>query len=167
VAIGHAIHVATEGTSMAYGDRKLLLAAFLEEVWSAGDIDACDKYVGDSYSIRHDPGDPWDGRTLDRTGFKDRVSKSRSPFPDQRFHVQALLEDEGQVAVSWTWTATHKGNLPGFPATGEPLLMSGLTIYDFDDAGLIRGHWQVSDRLGIYQQLQAAAARSGSGRPAV
>ena len=135
---------------------KRLLASFLDEVWSQGNVDACDRYVGSYYIVRHDPGDPWDGRQLSREEFKDRVRKSRAPFPDQRFHVQSLMEDDGKVAVAWTWTATHMGNFPGFPATGRPLSMSGLTIYDFDGAGLISGHWQVSDRLGIFQQLQGA-----------
>lgn len=142
---------------MVLGNRKGQLASFLEEVWSLGDIDACDRYVGDQYVIRHDPGDPWNGMTLDREGLKDRVRRSRAPFPDQRFHIQSMLEDGGSVAVAWTWTATHLGDFPGFPATNQPLEMSGLTIYEFDERGLISGHWQVSDRLGIFQQLQAAA----------
>ena len=137
--------------------RKSLLTSFLDEVWSQGQVDACDRYVGPSYTVRHDPGDPWDGRQLTREEFKDRVRKSRAPFPDQRFHVQSLLEEGGRVAVAWTWIATHQVDMPGFPATGAALAMSGLTIYDFDDTGHIRGHWQVTDRLGIFQQLQSAA----------
>jgi steroid delta-isomerase-like uncharacterized protein len=136
--------------------RKELIASFLEEVWSMGQIDACDLFVGATYTVRHDPGDPWNGRCLTREEFKDRVRKSRAPFPDQRFNIESLLEDRGCVSVAWTWTATHQGDLPGFPATGAPLEMSGLTIYDFDESGLIAGHWQVSDRLGIFQQLQNA-----------
>jgi steroid delta-isomerase-like uncharacterized protein len=136
--------------------RKELIADFLEQVWSEGLVDACDRFVGTYYAVRHDPGDPWNGRRLTRDEFKDRVRKSRAPFPDQRFHVQSLLEDSGKVAVAWTWTATHLGDFPGFPATGQALQMSGLTIYDFDEAGLISGHWQVSDRLSIFQQLQGA-----------
>lgn len=134
---------------------KDVLTAFLDAVWSDGMIDACDTYVADNYAVHHDPGDPWDGMTLDREGFKERVRRSRAPFPDQRFHIQSLLEENGKVAVAWKWTATHLGDFPGFPATGKPLAMSGLTIYDFDEAGRIAGHWQVSDRLTIYQQLQA------------
>lgn len=144
---------------MSIADRRKLLLDFLDEVWSRGDIEACDRFVGASYTVRHDPGDPWDGRQLSREQFKDRVRQSRAPFPDQRFDVQLVIEDAGRVAVAWTWSATHLGNIPGFPATGQPLTMSGLTIYDFDNDGLISGHWQVADRLGLFRQLQAA--RSG------
>ena len=62
--------------------RKKLLSAFIEEVWSQGRVEACDDYIAESYAIRHDPGDPWDGQTLSREGFKERVRLSRAPCPD-------------------------------------------------------------------------------------
>jgi steroid delta-isomerase-like uncharacterized protein len=137
-------------------ERKTRLQSFLDRVWSGGEIDACGDYLGPSYTIEHDPGDPWEGRTLDLAGFKDRVRQSRAPFPDQRFDVQAMLADDAGVAVSWTWSATHQGDIPGFPATGAPLRMSGMTLYRFDADDRIIGHRQVSDRLTIFQQLQGA-----------
>jgi len=138
---------------MAYGERKRLLAAFIEEVWSQGRIEACDDFVGETYTVRHDPGDPWDGQTLSPSGFKERVRLSRAPFPDQRFTLETVLEDGNAVAIAWTWAASHKGNIAGFSATGAHLTMSGLTIYDFDETNRILGHWQVADRLSVFQQL--------------
>ena len=44
---------------------------------------------------------------------------SRAPFPDQRFSIQDLLADGDRVCMTWYWSATHKGDLPGFPATGN------------------------------------------------
>ena len=134
--------------------RKDILTGFLDEVWSGGDVDACDRYIADQYVIHHDPGDPWDGQCLSRDAFKERVRLSRAPFPDQRFTVQAMLSEEDMVAVSWLWSATHQGDIPGFPATGNRLRMSGATFYHFDGQDRISGHWQVTDRLGIFQQLQ-------------
>jgi predicted ester cyclase len=133
--------------------RKKRLAAFIEQVWSLGRIEACDDFVGETYTVRHDPGDPWDGQTLSREGFKERVRISRAPFPDQRFTLVSILEDDDTVAIAWTWAASHRGDIAGFAATGARLTMSGLTVYDFDAENRIRGHWQVADRLGIYQQL--------------
>lgn len=134
--------------------RKTLLSRFLQYVWSEGDIDAVDRYIADAYSIRHDPGDRWEGQTLDLAGFKNRLRLSRAPFPDQRFVVQAMIAEGNAIAATWHWMATHLGDFPGFPATGKPLRMSGMTVYDFDAADRLTGHWQVADRLGIYQQLQ-------------
>jgi predicted ester cyclase len=146
---------------MAFGERKKLLASFIEEVWSQGRIEACDDFIGETYTIRHDPGDPWDGRTLSRDGFKERVRTSRGPFPDQRFTLASILEDGDAVVIAWMWAATHTGDIGGFAATGARLTMSGLTLYYFDENDRIRGHWQAVDRLGLIQQLTQNAASPG------
>jgi len=140
--------------------RKKLLSAFIEEVWSQGRVETCDDYIAESYAIRHDPGDPWDGQTLSREGFKERVRLSRAPCPDQRFTQTSILEDGGSVVIAWTWAASHTGDIAGFAATGARLTMSGLTLYDFDDEDRITGHWQVVDRLSVFQQLTQNAAKS-------
>ena len=49
--------------------------------------------------------------------------------------------------------------MAGFPPTGRVLRMSGITIYYFDGGGRLTGHWQMVDRLGVFQQL---AAKSGA-----
>lgn len=136
--------------------RQNILKEFLDQVWSSGEIDRCDRFLADRYTIRHDPGDPWDGRTLDVAGFKERVRLSREPFPDQRFDVQEWFENDDSVAVTWLWSATHVTDFLGFPASGKSLRMSGVTVYQFDSANRISGHWQIADRLGIYRQLQQA-----------
>jgi steroid delta-isomerase-like uncharacterized protein len=134
--------------------RKAILARFLDEVWSNGDVAACARYLSDDYTIHHDPGDPWEGQRLTLAEFQDRVRLSRAPFPDQRFDAQTMLAEGRQVAVSWLWSATHQGDLPGFPATGQFIRMSGTTIYYFDGQDRICGHWQITDRLSVFQQLQ-------------
>lgn len=134
--------------------RKQRLARFIREIWDEGNAEAADDYLAAAYTIHHNPGDPWEGRTLDRAGFKDRVRQSRAAFPDQRFDIQALIAEGGDVVMTWLWTGTHRGDLPGFPATGKPIRMSGATLYRFDDEDRLTGHWQITDRLGVYQQLQ-------------
>ena len=101
----------------------------------------------------HDPGDPWDKRELDLAGYKERVTLSRAPFPDQVFTIQELVGEGQKVVVSWLWSATHKGDIPGFPATGRRINMSGMTVYSFEE-GRLTGHWQITDRLGVFQQLR-------------
>ena len=128
------------------------LRGFIDAVWNKGDLDAIEGFLAPAYVIRHDPGDPWDGKTLDAAGLRERIRISRAPFPDQRFTILHCFEDGDQVAIFWTWKATHQGDIPGFPASGKSIAMSGATIYSFED-GKIAGHWQVADRLGVMQQL--------------
>ncbi len=136
---------------------KSILTRFIATVWDDGDVDTARPWLGDTYTVHHDPGDPWDGMVLDFAGFKDRVIRSRAAFPDQRFDLQHMFADQGAVSVTWLWAATHRGDLPGFPASGQTIRMSGATVYLFEGER-ITGHWQIADRLGVYQQLQRHAA---------
>ncbi len=132
-----------------------ILKRFIRTVWNEGDVDAACDFIAPTYTIHHDPGDPWEGMTLDLEGFKDRVRQSRGPVPDQRFALRDVFEDDDRVAITWLWTGTHRGDIAGFPATGRALNMSGATVYYFEGER-IAGHWQIADRLGIFQQLQQA-----------
>ncbi len=132
---------------------KTRLVRFIDAVWNTGDAAAVDHYIADAYTLHHDPGDPWDGQVLDRAAYKDRLRRSRAPFPDQRFAIRDLVAEPGRVVMTWQWTATHRGDLPGFPATGRTVRMSGATVYYVDD-GWFTGHWQIADRLGVYGQLR-------------
>ena len=136
-------------------DNKETVVRFLDEVWSRGNIEAVGAYLAPRYTIHHDPGDPWHGRTLDVEGFKDRVRQSRAPFPDQRFTIQELIAEGDRVAVTWSWAGTHRQDIPGSPASGKHITMSGITVYSFDGSRIC-GHWQVTDRLGVYQQLNVS-----------
>jgi steroid delta-isomerase-like uncharacterized protein len=138
----------------ALSQRKHQLTQFIQHVWNEGEVDTVGNYVADSYTIHHDPGDPWEGKTLDLRSFKDRVWQSRAPFPDQKFDIQGLFADGAGVAMTWLWRGTHLGEIAGFPATGRTIRMSGATIYMFDGQHRLTGHWQISDRLSVFQQLQ-------------
>ena len=133
----------------------LLLRAFMDRVWTAGDADAVDEYVASAYTIHSDPGDPWDGQTLDRDAFKQRLSASRAPFPDLRFDLEEFVEGGNCVALGWTMRGTNTGAIGGRAPSGRPIAVHGLTIYYFAD-GRITGHRQVVDRLSVVQQLGLA-----------
>ena len=128
------------------------LTRFIEEIWSQGKIDAAGDYLASHYTIHHDPGDPWDGQTLDLAGYKERVRASRAPFPDQRFTIEALVSEGDLVVAMWHWAGTHQEDILGFRASGKTITTSGATVYYFDD-NRISGHWQIADRMSVYQQL--------------
>jgi len=134
-------------------DRREILARFLQEVWNEGNLEAADTYVAPTYTVHHDPGDPWDGKELSLEGYKERVRLSRAPFPDQRFTIRELFEDGDVVVATWVWAGAHMNDLAGFPASGKTITMSGITVYYFE-GDRVTGHWQVVDRLGVFQQLR-------------
>jgi len=134
--------------------KEQILREFLESVWNEGDVESIPKYIGNTYNVMHDPGDPWEGQVLDVAGFKNRVSVSRSPVPDQRFEIQELYENSSSVCITWLWSGTHHGEIAGIPPSGKKIHMSGATVYYFENDKII-GHWQIADRLGVFQQLQS------------
>lgn len=124
----------------------------INEVWSKGNLKVVDQLIAPQYTIRHDPGDRWDGKTLDLTTFKERVKQSRYVFPDQKFYIEDIVCEGNKVAVSWRFTGTQKGDIPGLPTSNKKVTVSGMTIYYFSHDKII-GHWQIVDRLGFLGQL--------------
>ncbi len=133
--------------------KKEILKKFVEQVWNQGNIEAVPKFISDTYKIVHDPGDPWEGAELNVTEFQNRVAVSRAPIPDQCFDIQEMYENTDSVCITWLWSGTHLGEISGMKASGKTLHMSGATIYSFLGEK-ISGHWQIADRLGIFQQMQ-------------
>jgi steroid delta-isomerase-like uncharacterized protein len=138
--------------------RKEILGRFIEDVWNRGDLDAASAYVAAAYTIGHDHGDPWHGRTLDPAQFRERLELARAPFPDQRFETVEMIAEDNRVVMTWLWSGTHAGAVAGYPPTGRRITMSGATVYRFDADDRLTGHWQIKDALGVFQQLSRAAA---------
>lgn len=137
---------------MTTQDLKTTLHTFMEHVWNNGDFDQLESYVAEQYTITHDPGDAWEGQTLDLATFQERVLYSRNAFPDLRFDIQEMIAEGDQVVASWIMSGTHEGDLPQLPASGVHFSITGLTIYSFLD-GKVSGHWQAYDRLGFLAQI--------------
>ena len=131
---------------------KQTLSTFMERVWNSGDLSQLADLIAPTYTVTHDPGDPWDGQTLSRDQFRTRVMYSRNAFPDLRFDIQQMIAEEDKVVAQWVMSGTHQGDLPQLPATGRPFAISGMTIYAFED-GKITGHIQSFDRLGFLGQI--------------
>ena len=150
-AVQHARQAARAGDSTIKSET--VIAELYERVWSHGDYQAIERLVAPRYVLHADPGDQWDGQTLDRKGYEERVRYSRTGFPDLVFSVHEVVAVEQRVAVRWSAAGTHTGDLRDLPATGKRLTFSGQTFYEVKD-GQVAGHWQVVDRLGFIQQLR-------------
>jgi steroid delta-isomerase-like uncharacterized protein len=144
-------------------DNARRLADFMESVWNRGDADAVDLFLADEYTIHSDPGDPWDGTTLSRDGFKRRLAASRAPCPDLRFEDVEYVVDGNRVAIAWRMTGTHTGLMGPYPPTGRRFDVRGMTVYYFRE-GRITGHRQVVDRLSVARQLGLGGSGEAAGQ---
>ena len=130
------------------------LSMFMDEIWNSGDFTNLEKYVSSTYEVIDDPGDQWNGQSLNHQEFITRVLHSRNAFPDLNFDIQEMIEGNDKVAIRWVMSGTHNGDLPLLPATGKPFSISGMTFYYFSN-GKLSGHRQAFDQLGFITQIEA------------
>lgn len=152
LAIVLAIYFLNKERIISTQKNKEVVVKLIDEVWSKNNLKIVDQLIAPKYTIKHDPGDPWEGKTLDLATYKKRVKMAYQVFPDQKFYIEDLVSDGDKVAVSWKFIGTQKGSIPGLPVTNKVVNVSGLTIYYFSN-GKIVGHWQIVDRLGLFEQL--------------
>jgi predicted ester cyclase len=63
------------------------------------------------------------------------------------------------VAVRWTVTGTHRGQLPGLPPTGKSISLTGMSIARLRDGKFVES-WNNWDALGMMQQLTSASGKA-------
>lgn len=156
---GHARAASMTGDASAASQRDASVAGgkpvldLIDLVWSRGNYRAIERLVAERYVVYSDPGDPWEGQTLDRKDYEKRVRYSRTAFPDLVFSVHDHVASAERVALRWTAHGTHTGDLAGLTATGRQVSFAGQTFYQLAD-GRVAGHWQVIDRLGLLSQVR-------------
>jgi predicted ester cyclase len=128
-------------------------------VWTQGDYRSIERLIAPRYTIHSDPGDLWEGQTLDRTAYEERVRYSRTAFPDLRFTPHEMVAFGDRVAVRWSAQGTQEGDLRDLPATLKCLAFAGQTFYEMQ-GGKVLGHWQVVDRLGFLEELRRTPSPS-------
>ena len=133
-------------------NKESFLRAFMNEIWNKQNFDQVEKYIHPEYTIHLDTADPWEGKTLDHSEFKNRLKFSFNSFPDMNFEITSAIEEENHVAITWILTGTNFGKIGEFPPTKKSIKTNGFTIYHFKE-NLINGHTQVFDRTTVMKQL--------------
>lgn len=54
-----------------------------------------------------------------------------SGFPDVTFELRSSFSDGANGGTEWVMRGTHKGDLPGMPATGKRVDVRGASIFEF------------------------------------
>lgn len=92
---------------------------------------------------------------MDWTGHIQLFTAFNSAFSDLHRNIEDMVaEGGGKVAVRFTITGTHKGELQGIPPSGKKIsidAMDFLTIID----GKITEEWVTADMMGLMQQIGA------------
>lgn len=126
-----------------------LIRRFVAEVMNGRDAEAAAEIVADDYMTHH-PAFP-DG-VRGPEGLMQLLGMFRSAFPDLSYHIDDLFATADRATLRWTAKATHKGPFMHVPATGRPIQVSGIDIFQIRD-GQIVASWVSSDLLGLLHQI--------------
>ena len=127
------------------------------DVWSTGELDRLDGLVA-PHAVHHDPYDPRASVGLE--ALKRTIALNREAFPDLEISADDQIAEGDKVATRWSATMTHRGDLPGAPATGHRTTLSGIAIERFEDGKVVES-WRSMDMLRLLRSVGAvpAAAR--------
>jgi steroid delta-isomerase-like uncharacterized protein len=70
-------------------------------------------------------------------------------FPDVTFEVTSRFAGSASGAVEWVMRGTHRGDLPGLPATGKRIEVRGASIFEFAAETICRcsDYWDMATFL--------------------
>jgi steroid delta-isomerase-like uncharacterized protein len=129
---------------------------FVEEIWNRGNFALAEELVTPAY-LDHDSMTAGVGPE----GVREEVSLFRNAFPDLRFAIEDMVAEGDKVVTRLTASGTHEADLPGIPATGKRVTISGIVISRYE-SGKAAEAWFKFDFLGLYRQLGVIPARRGA-----
>ncbi len=129
-------------------ENKAVVRRFVEEIPNKKNLDALDELASPNIIAHHIP----PGMPGGFEGFKAMVGMVLSALPDAKMEIQDLLAEGDKVVLRWRMTGTHKGELMGVPASGNPVDFTGIVIERIEN-GKMAEHWEQMDMMGLMQHF--------------
>jgi predicted ester cyclase len=139
----------TVPTAVATTHHKRLVDAFIQELFTDGDLTAVDRYLDPGF-VNHDP--PYPGGPADADGMRQAAVLFRAACPDWHSELKQLVEEGDVVVERFTARGTRSGELMGAPPTGQPLEVRGINIFRISGDRIVE-RWGRLDDLGVARQL--------------
>jgi steroid delta-isomerase-like uncharacterized protein len=119
------------------------------EAWNSGDVDSyMELYAG---NIRLHAG-TYD--FPDKKAVEGMYKGFHAATSDLRLDIHETFGDGERLAVRYTVTGTHNGELMGIPPTGRELSITGITVMHFEDGRVIE-RWDSDDSAEVLSRLRA------------
>ena len=131
-----------------------------DEVFTGGDLGVIDILIASNIKL-HDPSAKNFKKGLE--GFKQREEMYTHAFPGKTATIDEIFSSSNTVTVRWTVTATHERDLPGIPATGKDISITGTSIFLLK-GGKVCEIWQNWDELGMLAQLGVYSTSAYAGQ---
>ena len=135
--------------AMVTGPHKEVFGRLYHSVWNERRLEFIDKLIAPTHAL----GDPTiAGSGVGPAAYRRQVQRFLNGLPDLKFTVEDAVSEKDKLAVVWTVTGTHKGELLGVPATNRKITFSGITVHQIDGSKIIEST-VVWDGLGLLKQL--------------
>jgi len=129
-------------------ENKSIARRIVQEIWNKGNLELSDKIIAPDYTDKV----AGDGSPVGPDGFKKAVVGIRSAFPDFNITIDDMISEGGKVALAWTFTGTHKGELMGIAPTDKKVEFDGIYLYKFRDGKLVERSGK-RDMFSLMKQL--------------
>ena len=122
-----------------------------DEIWNDRKPGAIDGLISPGY-VHTDPNTPDLGEG--REGYRKLVSIYTTAFPDLHFRIDEIVgdADTDTIAVRWTATGTHQGDLMGIAPTNKRINVAGIVINRFAHGKAVEST-SIWDTYGLLRQL--------------
>jgi steroid delta-isomerase-like uncharacterized protein len=128
------------------------LTSFIDRhtnAWNRHDTAAlCDSHAVDGVVVS-----PMFARIEGRPKICASYSALFAVFPDWHIRFGTPIREGNRLAVSFTVSATHKGDFMGLPGTGRRCEFEGVSLFELDENLLIREERRVYDFTGVLTRL--------------
>ncbi len=135
-------------------DNKAVVRRYVEEAYNKGNPSVVEEtYARDhvKHWVRYG--------AADETGYDAKKATGitfRKLFPDLHVAPDTMIAEGDMVAVQWTLTGTHRGELTtpfgALPPTGNHVKQEGITVFRLSHGKIVE-EWTCFDRLGLWQQM--------------
>jgi steroid delta-isomerase-like uncharacterized protein len=129
---------------------KQLVDAFIQELFTKGDLEAVDRYVHPD-CVDHDP--PIPDAPSGAEGLRRAGALFRQALPDWHSDLAQLVAEGDIVVERFRASGTHTGGpLMEVPPTGRRLVLDGINIFRIEDGKIVE-RWGRLDDLSLLRQL--------------
>lgn len=129
---------------------KDLIRRMEDEIFNKRRAGAVDEFLSPDYVLRTAA----EGTPADREVARGAIGMYLAGFPDLRVEVEELVAEGDRVVAVLRYHGTHNGDLFGMPPTGRRISVRQIAVYRIKDGKVIE-EWEVSDQMGLMQQLGA------------
>ncbi len=128
-------------------ENKSIVRRFFEEGPSKGNLSVANELLSPNF-VMHSPLPSSPGIE----GMDEVITTCRAAFEHLNVTIEDMVAEGDNVVARFTARGIHKGNFMGLPATGKPIIMTGIEIFRIKD-GKITELWAEANLLGLMQQL--------------